>query len=220
MNEPIQKYFRLGTLQWMSYPNEEPLEALKKIASDDFFDAIETKGYGTENAQAAALLAQSHLTVCYGAHPHQLSSGLNPNAVDETAQLAAQAALLENLEEAASIGATGFAFLSGKWTEETKELAYAQLLKTTRALCSRASELGIFVEMEVFDYDVDKCALIGPAPLAARFADQPEFRPAGRPLPHSHHTRNVGRCCPHAASLYHAFPLRQRRCTPRVRRIR
>lgn len=170
MNEPIQKYFRLGTLQWMSYPNEEPLEALKKIASDDFFDAIETKGYGTENAQAAALLAQSHLTVCYGAHPHQLSSGLNPNAVDETARLAAQAALLENLEEAASIGATGFAFLSGKWTEETKELAYAQLLKTTRALCSRASELGIFVEMEVFDYDVDKCALIGPAPLAARFA--------------------------------------------------
>ena len=170
MNEPIQRYFRLGTLQWMSYPQEEPLDALKKIAADDFFTAIETKGYGAQNAQAAALLAQSHLTVCYGAHPHQLSSGRNPNAVEEAERLDAQAALLENLEEAASIGATGFAFLSGKWAEETKELAYAQLLRTTRALWSRAAELGIFVELEVFDYDVDKCVLIGPAPLAARFA--------------------------------------------------
>lgn len=170
MNEPIQRYFQLGTLQWMSYPNEEPLAALRKIAEDDFFDVIETKGYGAEDEQAAGLLAQSHLRVCYGAHPHQLSSGLNPNAVEEEERLKAEMALMENLNEAAAIGATGFAFLAGKWEETTKETAYAQLLKTTRALCTRASELGISVELEVFDYDVDKCALIGPAPLAARFA--------------------------------------------------
>ena len=61
MNEPIQRYFRLGTLQWMSYPQEEPLDALKKIAADDFFTAIETKGYGAQNAQRAAAPAAGGL---------------------------------------------------------------------------------------------------------------------------------------------------------------
>ena len=54
--------------------------------------------------------------------------------------------------------------------EATKEQAYAQLVKTTNALCDYAAEKGLGVELEVFDYDVDKAALIGPAPLAARFA--------------------------------------------------
>ena len=62
------------------------------------------------------------------------------------------------------------AFLAGHWEEATKEQAYAQLVKTTNALCDYAAEKGLGVELEVFDYDVDKAALIGPAPLAARFA--------------------------------------------------
>lgn len=50
-----------------------------------FFDAVEVKGYDTadEKQQAAKLLAQSHMTVCYGAQPLELSNGLNPNAIDE-----------------------------------------------------------------------------------------------------------------------------------------
>lgn len=43
MNEPIQKYFRLGTLQWMSYPNEEPLEALKKLRRMTFSTQLKPK---------------------------------------------------------------------------------------------------------------------------------------------------------------------------------
>jgi hypothetical protein len=37
-------------------------------------------------------------------------------------------------------------------------------------LCKYAATKGMNVEIEVFDYDVDKRSLIGPAPLAARFA--------------------------------------------------
>ena len=51
-----------------------------------------------------------------------------------------------------------------------KEEAYRQLLKTTRNICSYAAEKNMNVELEVFDYDMDKASLIGPAPLAARFA--------------------------------------------------
>ena len=74
------------------------------------------------------------------------------------------------MDEAEALGARAIAFLAGKWAQETKEQAYAQLLRTTRAVCDYAARKGMGVNLEVFDYDMDKAALIGPAPLAARFA--------------------------------------------------
>lgn len=170
MTESIHKYFQVGTIQWMSFPHRDPMESLKAICRDDFFDAIELKGYGERNAEAKALLGQSHLKVCYGAQPRLLGPKLNPNAIDETERQKAEATLLEAIDEAEYFGAKGIAFLAGKWEEETKEEAYQQLLKTTRNLCTYAASKDMNVELEVFDYDMDKAALIGPAPLAARFA--------------------------------------------------
>ena len=43
-------------------------------------------------------------------------------------------------------------------------------MKTTRSVCDYAAMKGMNVELEVFDYDMDKAALIGPASLAAQFA--------------------------------------------------
>lgn len=170
MTESIHKYFQVGTIQWMSYPNRDPMESLKAIARDDFFDAIELKGFGPQNAEAKAILDQSHLKVCYGAQPRLLSTKLNPNDIDEEGRRKAEATLLEAIDEAEYLGAGGIAFLAGKWSPETKEQAYAQLLKTTRNLCDYAAKKDMNVELEVFDFDMDKAALIGPAPLAARFA--------------------------------------------------
>lgn len=172
MKTSIHQYFRLGTLQWMSYPKEDEISALRRLCEDDFFDVIETKGYGDRTEEAAAMLRTSGLGVCYGAHPHILGQKLNPNAIDETERKKAESALLAMVDDAVRIGAEGIAFLSGKWEEATKEEAFGQLLKTTRTLCCYAGKAGLTVELEVFDYDVDKCALIGPAPLAARFAEE------------------------------------------------
>ena len=58
MRESIHKYFQVGTIQWMSYPKSDPMDSLKAIARDDYFDAIELKGYGEKNAEAKALLEQ------------------------------------------------------------------------------------------------------------------------------------------------------------------
>ena len=74
------------------------------------------------------------------------------------------------MDKAEYFGAKGIAFLSGKWVMETREEAYQQLLKTTINVCKYAATKGMNVELEVFDYDVDKASLIGPAPLAAKFA--------------------------------------------------
>ena len=172
MRESIHKYFQVGTIRWMSFPRLGVLESIKRIASDDYFDAIEiTKCKDDEEREAVKkLLEQSHLKVCYGAQPRLLGPKLNPNDIDEEGRKKAEATLIEAIDEAEYLGAKGIAFLAGKWNEETKEEAYQQLLKTTGNLCKYAAAKGMNVELEVFDYDVDKAALIGPAPLAARFA--------------------------------------------------
>ena len=172
MRESIHKYFKVGTIQWMSYPRMDGLESLKAICRDDYFDAIEINinKLGSVMEEAKQLLTQSHLEVCYGAQPTLLGPGLNPNALDEEGRQKAEDALKKALDQAEYFGAKGIAFLAGKWKEETKEEAYRQLLKTTVHVCKYAAVKGMQVELEVFDYDVDKAALIGPAALAARFA--------------------------------------------------
>ena len=172
MRDSIHKYFKIGTIQWMSFPRMDGKESLMTVARDDFFDAIEinVNKVGGFMEEAKAILDQSHLKVCYGAQPALLGPKLNPNAVDEEARQKAEAALIESVDKAEYFGAKGIAFLSGKWAEETKEENYQQLLKTTVNVCRYAAAKNMNVELEVFDYDVDKASLIGPAPLAARFA--------------------------------------------------
>lgn len=78
------------------------------------------------------------MTVCYGAQPRLLGPKLNPNDLDEEGRQKAEATLIEAVDEAEFLGARGIAFLAGKWAPETKEQAYAQLLKTTKAVCDYA----------------------------------------------------------------------------------
>ena len=172
MKESIHKYFKIGTIQWMSYPDKNVLDAIKLIASDDYFDAIEIGRFADDDtrSQAKRLLAQSHLKVCYGAQTRLLGTPLNPNSLDEEIRTQAEATLIEAVDEAEYLGAKAIAFLAGKWEAATKEAAYGQLLKTTGNVCAYASKKGMGVNLEVFDFDMDKAALIGPAPLAARFA--------------------------------------------------
>jgi len=172
MRDSIHKYFQVGTIQWMSHPTYDVLDSIKRIACDDFFDALEVCKIPDDEkrAQAKKMLDQSHLKVCYGAQPRLLGPKLNPNDIDEEGRKKAEATLIEAVDEAEYLGAKGIAFLAGKWEVKTKSLAYEQLLKTTRAVCDYAKTKGMMVELEVFDFDMDKVALIGPAPYAAQFA--------------------------------------------------
>ena len=117
MRDSIHKYFQVGTIQWMSYPNSAPLDSLKAICRDDFFDAIEIKGYGEDNEKAKVLLDQSHLKVCFGAQPWLLGPKLNPNALEEEERVKAEDALLKAVDTAEYLGAKGIAFLAGKWQQ-------------------------------------------------------------------------------------------------------
>lgn len=174
MKDPIQKYFQVGTIQWMSHPpvSYHLLDSIKTIATDEYFSAVEITRIPDEETREKVkhLLAQSHMKVCYGAQPCLLGPGLNPNNTDEEGRRQAEEVLIKAVDEAEYMGAGGIAFLAGKWEAASRDLAYDQLLKTTRAVCSHAAAKNMMVELEVFDFDMDKAALIGPAPYAARFA--------------------------------------------------
>ena len=120
MNESMHKFAKIGLIHFMAYPStikgEGPiLETVRKIAVDDYFDAIELtwiKDAGVR-AQVKKILDTSHLAVAYGGQPRLLTQGLNINDLDEAGRQKALATLKEGIDEAYEIGATGFGFLSG-----------------------------------------------------------------------------------------------------------
>lgn len=179
MNESIHKYMKVGLIHFMAFPNtmrgEGPIEeTIKKIAVDDYFDAIEITWIKDKKVRenVKRMIDTSHLTVAYGGQPRLLTAGLNINSLDEEERRKALVSLKEGIDEADFMGAKGFAFLSGKYKEETKEESYKSLVKSTSELCEYANPKGIRVALEVFDYDIDKKSLIGPANLAKRFAEE------------------------------------------------
>lgn len=180
MKQSIYDYMKLGTIAFMSYPSimsgtgDEILPVIKKLVTDPYFTAIEVSWIKDPavRKKAADLLAQSGIKVCYGAQPRLLTTGYNINDLDPQKRELALSSLMEGLHEAHQLGASGMAFLSGKYCEETKEQSYAALVSSTKALCAEAQKLGMTVELEVFDYDVDKKSLIGPTLYAKQFAEE------------------------------------------------
>ena len=180
MNEPLCKYMKVGLIHFMAYPStirgEGPiLETIRKIAVDDYFTAIEITTIKDKEVrtQVKKMLDSSHMRIAYGGQPRLLTTGLNINDLNEEGRQKALENLKEGIDEAYEIGASGFAFLSGKYTDDKKEESYQALVNSTKELCTYAANKGnMKIALEVFDYDIDKKSLIGPAPLALRFAKE------------------------------------------------
>lgn len=180
MNESIRKYMKVGLIHFMAYPSvikgEGPIEeTFRKIAVDDYFEAVEITWIKDPaiRKNVRKMIDTSHLSVAYGAQPRLLTTGLNINDLDDAGRQKALASLKEGIDEACEMGASGFAFLSGKYAEDKVEEAYQALVASTRELCAYARTKGdMRVALEVFDFDIDKKSLIGPVALAKRFAEE------------------------------------------------
>lgn len=179
MNESMYKYFKPGLIHFMAFPStikgEGPIvETIRRIACDDYFTAIEISWIKDPEVrkEVKKILETSHMAVGYGAQPRLLTTGLNINDLNEKGRAKAVATLKEGVDEAYELGAKGLAFLSGKYEEETKEQSYQALVASTKELCDYAKSKGeLKIILEIFDYDIDKKSLIGPALLAKRFAE-------------------------------------------------
>ena len=132
MNESMDKYMKVGLIHFMAYPStmkgEGPiLETVKKIAEDSYFNAIEVTWIKDPQVRKKVkkMIETSHMKVAYGGQPRMLTTGLNVNDLNEEGRAKTVASLKEGIDEAYELGAEGFAFLSGKYEESTKEeLAY------------------------------------------------------------------------------------------------
>lgn len=180
MEQSMRRFMKVGIILHVSYPQlgggEGPvLECLERICGDDYFEAVEVARIKDPKVRkkAAELIRMAHMVSAYGGQSRTLSAGLNINDPDETRRAMAVDTLKEGIDEAYEMGCAGFSFLSGRYDGEQKEQAFEQLLKSTRELCGYAKEKGTMpICCEVFDYDIDKKALIGPAALAARYAGE------------------------------------------------
>jgi sugar phosphate isomerase/epimerase len=179
MTEYMERYMKVGLIHFMAYPQtmkgEGPVEeTIRKIATDAYFNAIEIthiKDAGVRS-RVKKILDASHMTVAFGAQPQLLASGLNINDIDEAGRIKAVDFLKGMMDEAYEMGAAGFGFLSGKYDENKKEEAYSALVRSSLELCEYAKSKGdIMVAHEVFDYDIEKKSLVGPAALAKRYAE-------------------------------------------------
>jgi sugar phosphate isomerase/epimerase len=171
---------RVGLVHFMAFPatikGEGPvLETIRKIAVDDYFSAIEITTIKDPETRLAVkkMLETSHMTVAYGAQPRLLTTGMNINSLVEEERQKALDNLKQGIDEAYEIGAASFAFLSGNYEESRKEEAFQALVDSTNEICAYAKSKGdMKIALEVFDYDVDKRSLIGPADLALRYAKE------------------------------------------------
>lgn len=179
MEKSMRRYMRVGTILHVSYKQlgsgEGPiLECLKKIVTDPYFEVVEVAHMKDAEVRKAAadMIARGHMTSSYGGQGRMLGVGLNINDLNEEGRQKALASLKEGIDEAYEMGVEDFAFLAGRYEEETKEESFQALLKSTRELCEYAKSKGDMpVLCEVFDYDIAKKSLIGPVDMVKRYAE-------------------------------------------------
>ncbi len=181
MQESMYKFMKVGLIHFMAFPQvmkgEGPiLETLQKIAEDDFFTAVEVSWINDAQVRQKAkkLLEVSHLTVAYGAQPRLLVKKLDLNSLDEAERRKAVNEVKAGVDEAYEIEAKGLAFLSGKdpGVDERKQ-ALKLLISSIKEICGYAKSKGnLGIALEVFDRDIDKKCLIGPAKDARIVAEE------------------------------------------------
>jgi len=179
MQESMYKFMKVGLIHFMAYPEtmkgDGPiLETLQKIAEDDFFTAVEVSWIKDDKVRdkAKKLLEMSHLTVAYGAQPRLLINNLNLNSFNEEERKMAVREIKAGVDEAYEIGAKALAFLSGKDPgEEEREQALNLLVSSIKEICDYAKSKGdLGITLEIFDQEIDKKCLIGPANEARKLA--------------------------------------------------
>ena len=107
----------------------------------------------------------SHLVVAYVAQPRLLVKKLNLNSLDKVERQEAVDKVKTTVDEAYEIGAKSLAFLSGKDPGgEEREQAIKLLVSSAKEICDYARSKGeLGITLEVFDQEIDKKCLIGPA---------------------------------------------------------
>ncbi len=161
----------------MAFPNSIESESsyinsLKEILLDPFFSVVEIgkNPFDTLTYIAKDLIHLSKCDLTYSAHSRLFKNKLNANSLNEELRKETVNELKRAIDEAYALNAVNFQFLSGHWQESSKKQAFEALCKTTIEICDYAKKKGSMpICLEIFDYDIDKCSLIGKSELAFEY---------------------------------------------------
>lgn len=174
MQQSWKGIINVGIVHPMIYPEtirgEGPiLETVSKIATDDFFGAIEVSWIKNDDVRkkVADLLESAFMDIVYCGGPPILIQKLDMNSLDENIRSNAVKEVKKLVDEAYSIGAKIIVVLSGPDVEADKRgTAKEQLVKSMSEVCCYAQEKGkdytLTVSLEYFDREQDKKCLLGP----------------------------------------------------------
>ncbi len=180
MREAIQNYCRFGIVLSMAYPEcviseDAYLSSLKKILVDPFFQVVELGSlpFATIENKVTSMVKVAHCDMTFSGHSLLFSQKLNINSLNEEERQKAVLLLKGGIDKAYSWGCEAFQFLSRQYEEGKQEAYLQQLVISTKELCAYAKQKGdMTVCLEVFDHSIDKKALLGPAPLVRRYAQE------------------------------------------------
>jgi sugar phosphate isomerase/epimerase len=117
------------------------------------------------------MLASAGVEAKYGGQPRLLTQKLDLNSADEIMRQRAVAEIKSAVDEASELGIRDVALLSGSDVPAAERpAAMNRLEKSLVELCRYAADHGCNIVLEVFDRDIDKKALIGPANTALEIA--------------------------------------------------
>ncbi|ABV34250.1 MULTISPECIES: sugar phosphate isomerase/epimerase family protein [Pseudothermotoga] len=180
---PWHSRFHMGLIHFMAYPDakteEEILSTVKKVLIDEFFQAIEISALVEKPVleKIAKMCEIAKVELLIAAQPLILAKGLNLNSLKEENRKKAVEEIKNSIDKAYLTKAKAVALLSGKMVKEDQlEAAKKQLVKSLRELCQYSQQLSeqfnhsVGINLEIFDWSIDKKALIGPAPVAFEIA--------------------------------------------------
>ncbi|MEN3203187.1 MAG: TIM barrel protein [Atribacterota bacterium] len=180
---PWHDTLHMGLVHFMAYPQattkEEVLQTVLEVLEDEFFQAIEVSALLDSDllGEIGKLCATARVELLLAAQPLVLSQKLSLNDFSKEEREKALVKLKEAVDKAYLAGAKALALLSGKKPErgrenEARELLAESLIVLCRYAAERAENFGYLlgISLEVFDYTIDKEALIGPAPFAFEVA--------------------------------------------------
>ncbi len=173
MKDDLHSYMKVGIVQLMAYPETDTVEAIRKIAEDEFFGAIEIASIPEEiRDEVMQILGASHLVIGYVGQPLLRNNKLDLNSPVPQQREAAVSIIKGGIDEARLLGARQLAVLSGPAPTKDKYGQAKELLADSLSqICSYAQGKGdLGITMEIFDRDYDKKCLIGPTAEAVEVA--------------------------------------------------
>jgi sugar phosphate isomerase/epimerase len=184
--ESIYKYADVGLIHFMAYPQcikgDGPiLETLAKICEDDYFTLVEITWIKDPEVRktAKAMLQQAGMKYTFGAQPTLLTQKLNLNDPDEEGRKKAVAQIKASIDEAVEMGASGLAFLSGRYPGEAEKNKGLELLyESVVEICDYAKSKGnLPIALETFDQlECGKYTILGPTKEAVAFVEKVRSR--------------------------------------------